>query len=147
MGILRSKSKAKSSAKSKAKVKGSGGAKSSAAASRTKRAAKVGGVIAKGVISRFTGVDVGEVIGAAKQSNLPVSMGGNRSGKRRRGVIPKRVRKWLGKTVRRRKAEERAMRKMLKIKGASRVVRQSRYSDYGSPGVITRSEALRDLKR
>lgn len=64
--------------------------------------------------------------------------------RRRRGKVPKAVKKWITRTTSRRKQEEKAMRKALRIAGVSRT---SGARMRGTRGVITKGEALAALRK
>ena len=66
--------------------------------------------------------------------------------KRRRGTVPKTVRKWIGKITRRRKNEEKQIKKLVGSDGG-KVIRRPKKSYGFSPGVITRSEAMEAMRR
>ena len=80
---------------------------------------------------------------AGKIARTARSAGFGAGGKRRRSSVPKTVRKWVSKTVRKRKQQEKIMRKLVRISGVGRMMNKRS----GSRGVITRSEALRALRR
>lgn len=66
--------------------------------------------------------------------------------KRRRGIVPKAVRKYVNKLARRRKHEEKIIRKLISASGARKIV--GRFGGFrGSRGVITRSEASQALRQ
>jgi len=64
--------------------------------------------------------------------------------RRSRASVPKTVRKWVTKTVSKRKQQDKMLRKMLSASGASRLMGAKRA---GSRGVITAQEASNALRR
>ncbi len=69
-----------------------------------------------------------------------------RFGRRRRGIVPKTVKKWVGKMVRRRKQETKVLNKLMSASGAKRMF-GGFGSRRGSKGVITKGEALAALRK
>lgn len=66
--------------------------------------------------------------------------------KRRRGVVPKTVRKWSNRMTRRRKQEEKIVKKLFGAEGG-KIVKKPKISRYGSPGVITQQEVREAMRR
>ena len=122
------------------KVKGAKTAKT-AKLTKGKKAGKALLNIADRAIETYTGSSVSGVISEVR---------GKRGGggvRRRRGTVPKTVRKWIGKITRRRKNEEKQIRKLVGSDGG-KVVRRPRKAKYGySPGVVTKSEFMEAMRR
>ncbi len=74
------------------------------------------------------------------------ALGGQYIGKKRTRskTVPKHVRKWISKTDRRRKMEEKYIRKLLATSGVAKDIRRAAKSK--TTGVITRSEAEKALR-
>lgn len=64
--------------------------------------------------------------------------------RRRKGIVPKTVKKYVARMVRKRKQENKIIRKLISSSGAGRLFTPRAAS---SSGVITRAEASRALKR
>ena len=121
----------------KKRVKPAKGAKTS----KLKKAGNVLGGIADRAMGAYTGstwADIKGDVGAKTKK-------GGAGGRHRRGVVPKTVRKWAGKITRRRKQEEKIVKKLFGADGG-KIVKKPKASRYGSPGVITKAEALAALK-
>ena len=65
--------------------------------------------------------------------------------RRRKGLVPKSVRKYVNKLTRRRKAENKILNKLFSRSGVGKVFKAR--SPMTSEGIITRAEARRALKR
>ena len=89
-------------------------------------------------------VSLSENLGVGKAvSNLKTKMGKGSTGKKRRkGKIPKQVKRWASRIVSRRKQEEKLVKELFGA-GGGKVVKAPKK---GSAGVITREEALRSLR-
>ena len=119
------------------------GAKTTKTAKVTK-GKKVGKAIlnvADRAIETYTGSSVSGFVSEVRGKK---SGGGIR---RRRGTVPKTVRKWIGKISRRRKQEEKQIRKLIGSDGG-KVIRRPRKAKFGySPGVVTKSEFMEAMRR
>lgn len=106
---------------------------------------RAGKELARGIPFIGGGISAVEAFrGTGAQAAVVTPSGVVMFGKRKKGKIPKGVRRWLSRTLSRRKAEEKAVRKLLKISNFGKVSRRGVGS---SKGVITRQEALAALAR
>ena len=112
--------------------------------SKLKKGARVVG----GVVDRLAGAYTGSTLGDLKADFGGSKKSGGGSGRRhRKGVVPKTVRKWASKITRRRKQEEKIVKKLFGAEGG-KIVKKPKASRYGmSPGSITKAEALDALRR
>ena len=131
--------KMKAAKKSKA-AKPAKGAKTS----KLKKGARVVG----GVVDRLAGAYTGSTLSDIKGDYGASSKKSGGTGRRhRKGVVPKTVRKWASKITRRRKQEEKIVKKLFGAEGG-KIVKKPKTSRYGaSAGVITKAEALDALRR
>ena len=131
--------KMKAAKKSKA-AKPAKGAKTS----KLKAIGKTVGGIADRAMGAYTGSSSADIVADYKGS----SKKGKGTGKRhRKGVVPKTVRKWASKITRRRKQEEKIVKKLFGAEGG-KIVKKPKASRFsGSAGVITKAEALEALRR
>lgn len=141
----KSKPKAGKSVKSTAKTKPKGG--------KLKTAGKLGMAIGKNIpvvggafsaaeeIGGILKPAAGESVGSGKTAAAAIG----RTGKHRRRTVPKAVQKWVRKTVRRKKTENKMMGHMLSMTGAKRAFGQKK--GISSVGSITTEEAIRALRR
>lgn len=120
----------------KKKVKPAKGAKTS----KMKKGLSVVGGIADRAMGAYTGSTWADIKGDAGSKKK-----GGGGGRRRRGVVPKTVRKWAGKITRRRKQEEKIVKKLFGAEGG-KIVKKAKPSRFGSSGVITKAEALKALR-
>lgn len=95
---------------------------------------------ARAVPGLGTAMAAGDAVSALRGSRTPKQIG---FGKRRKGKIPKAVRKWASRIVSRRKQEEKLVRKLFGTGGGKVIKAQKK----GSPGVITQEERLAALRR
>lgn len=100
----------------------------------------VGGIINRG-IETYTGSSVSGVV-----SDFKKGKGGTPGRKRRRGVVPKVVRKWSSKMASRRKQEEKIVKKLFGSDGG-KILKKPKVSRGGSPGFITAAEAREAMRR
>ena len=111
--------------------------------SKLKKVGKTVGGIADRAMGAYTGstfADIKGDYGASKKS-------GGTGRRHRKGVVPKTVRKWASKITRRRKQEEKIVKKLFGAEGG-KIVKKPKASRYGmSPGSITKAEALDALRR
>ena len=146
----------KSKASKKAKPAKGGSVKQKAVAKSTKKAKvtkpskgmkasalKKGGSAVGGILDRAMGAYTGSTV-----ADIKADLGGSKKrvgGRRRKGVVPKTVRKWASKITRRRKQEEKIVKKLFGAEGG-KIVKKAKPSRYGSAGVITKAEALQALR-
>ena len=148
MPLKRAKSKAAPLKKGGSVKKKTVSVKSSKSAKPAK-GAKVKGVVKAvgGIIDRavgaYTGSSVSNVVSDFKGGKTTTKGTGK---KHRHGVVPKTVRKWASKITRRRKQEEKVVKKLFGADGG-KIVKKAKVSRYGSPGVITRAEAMEAMRR
>jgi len=124
--------------------------KSSTKASKKVKPAKGGKVkgavtAVGGILDRAMGAYTGSTVSEIKADFSGSSKKAKGTGRHRRGVVPKTVRKWAGKITRRRKQEEKIVKKLFGAEGG-KIVKKPK-SRYGSPGVITRAEAMEAMRR
>ena len=117
------------------------------------KVAKVGGKV--GTLAKYAGI-AGAVVGGAvlvekAAEKLGVRGGagfigkrGTKSGKRRRGSVPKTVRRWASKMASRRKTEENIVRKLFGT-GGGKIIKAPKRA-FGGRGVITAAEAREALR-
>lgn len=137
------KLKAGASVKKSSKVSKKAGSK----VAKPAKGGKVKGVLkaAGGVVDRAMGAYTGSTLSDIKAGYKSGSKGvGGR--RRRKGVVPKTVKKWASKITRRRKQEEKIVKKLFGAEGG-KIVKKPKVSRYGSPGVITRQEMNEAIRR
>src|SRR3990167_10284151 len=102
----------------------------------------VGKSLLRGVPGVGTAMAAGDVVTAIRGSR---GIATSREGqfKRRKGKIPKSVRKWASRIVSRRKQEEKLVKKLFGT-GGGKVIKAVKK---GSPGFITQEERLAALRR
>lgn len=110
---------------------------------KVKGALKVGASIVDNAMMAYTGSSSSSIKQAFKSGSGKAAGSGRRH---RKGVVPKTVRKWAGKITRRRKSEEKIIKKLFGADGG-KIVKKPKSSRYGTPGVITRAEALEAMRR
>lgn len=133
-GSVKMKTVSKKSTKVKA-AKPAKGAKTS----KLKKIGKSAGGILDRAMGAYTGSTLADITGDYKGKTARVG------GRRRKGVVPKTVRKWASKITRRRKQEEKIVKKLFGAEGG-KIVKKAKPSRYGSAGVITKAEALQALR-
>lgn len=127
-------------------------AKGKPAASKPAAGSKVKGVVsavskaADRLIGEYAGSSVSQVVSDFKTGSAVSSKSVKVSGRhRRKGVVPKTVRKWSSRITRRRKQEEKVIKKLFGNDGG-KIIKKPKMSKYGSSGVITKAEALQALR-
>lgn len=102
----------------------------------------VGGVLDR-AMGAYTGSTLGDLKADYKKGAKRISLGGKR---RKKGVVPKTVRKWASKITKRRKQEEKIVKKLFGAEGG-KIMKKAKTSRYGTPGVISRAEAMEAMRR
>lgn len=90
------------------------------------------------------GVSVGDVVGLVKGKKGSKAAGGK---KRRRGVVPKVVKKWASRYARKRKQTEKVVRNVFGSDGSKLLGPRRKRSYGGSPGFITQAEVREAMRR
>lgn len=138
--------------KSKSKKAGKGkpvkAAKKTSKVSKVKSKPKVGQKVKAVLTTALSEVPGGQTAMELYQQVKPskkASVSGLR--KRRRGVVPKTVKKWASRYARKRKQTEKVIKNVFGSDGSKLLGSRRRRSYGGSPGVITSAEVREAMRR